>query len=721
VIPGYARPLAFAALLVAGCAGTPPAKVPPAPPARPAAPESHAREPRSGAFHPSPWTAAAKDRHPPRRTSKGIEWCRPRPASAPWAEEEAWRGDRGTLVPLDSLSLWRVRAMQPEWGEPALLRWSARRAAAGDTLGADSVLASPELASSIWGWDAVRARSALALARGDTVAADTLLHRAKMRGWPDADFAAWTAEAARLAVLRGDTTRALGLASDAMRRFPSLPGASLALALTESITVARHDSLALEDERIAAGVESLRGSFGAAARRLIAMIPRQLDEDRGRGALQAAEAARRARTWDAARGAVVTAERAAGDSTFHGHAMLEHARILRDAGKSDSALALYARAAARAGPGPVREVALWERAREFQDAGRFPEAAAAFATMRAAGTRRPDVRFLEGLMRYASGRADSALALWGHDTLEASLFWRGVELHRRRDPVGDSLLREVAARPGYLFYRTAARDTLGIRGIPDSSRDVPPAPASAIHSRLWTLAEAGLIDEALRIATRRLAHDVRLAPVDSLTHREALDDAYLAYVFGRPSAIVSFVLQAQRLAAELPTDEQWSLIPWAYPPAYDSLVVAVADSLRLEPALVWATMRQESRFDPAARSTSNALGLMQLLLPAAQDAARLGKELRPTSEAPLLDPATNLKWGARYLNRLIQRFDGHVAVALSAYNAGPSTVPPFWRDLIARGGEALFCEIASNADAQDYARRILGYRSAYRELRPRIR
>jgi soluble lytic murein transglycosylase-like protein len=70
---------------------------------------------------------------------------------------------------------------------------------------------------------------------------------------------------------------------------------------------------------------------------------------------------------------------------------------------------------------------------------------------------------------------------------------------------------------------------------------------------------------------------------------------------------------------------------------------------------------------------------------------------------------------------LIQRFDGHVAVALSAYNAGASTVPPFWRDLIARGGEALFCEIASNADAQDYARRILGYRQAYRELRPRIR
>src|SRR5262249_34862433 len=153
--------------------------------------------------------------------------------------------------------------------------------------------------------------------------------------------------------------------------------------------------------------------------------------------------------------------------------------------------------------------------------------------------------------------------------------------------------------------------------------------------------------------------------------------------------------QALRERATAPRAEQWAVVPWCWPPAFDSLVVAAADSNGLEPALVWATMRMESRFDPSARSTSNALGLMQLLLPAAQDAARLGHEPRPASEEPLLDPATNLKWGVRYLARLIQRFDGHVTVALSAYNAGPSTVPPFWRDLIARGGEALFCEVAS--------------------------
>ena len=79
-----------------------------------------------------------------------------------------------------------------------------------------------------------------------------------------------------------------------------------------------------------------------------------------------------------------------------------------------------------------------------------------------------------------------------------------------------------------------------------------------------------------------------------------------------------------------------------------------------------------------------------------------------------------MRYGARYLARLLRRFDGSVAAALSAYNAGPGSLSPRWRELRARGGEALLCELASNPLAQDYAKRILGFRQAYRELRPTI-
>ena len=145
---------------------------------------------------------------------------------------------------------------------------------------------------------------------------------------------------------------------------------------------------------------------------------------------------------------------------------------------------------------------------------------------------------------------------------------------------------------------------------------------------------------------------------------------------------------------------------------------ATAWSGALEPALLFAVVMQESRFEPRARSRSDALGLMQLKLGTAADMAKLARDPAPT-ETALFDPERNVRYGARYLARLLRRFDGSVAAALCAYNAGPSRLAAGWRDLRGRGGEALVCELASNPLAQDYAKRIVGFRAAYRELRPR--
>lgn len=157
-------------------------------------------------------------------------------------------------------------------------------------------------------------------------------------------------------------------------------------------------------------------------------------------------------------------------------------------------------------------------------------------------------------------------------------------------------------------------------------------------------------------------------------------------------------------------------VAWAYPPAFEA-EVAAAETLGVERALLWALVRQESRFEPRARSVSDALGLTQLKLATAGDAAQWLREPKP-SESALFAPDTSIRLGARYLRRMLDRHDGVVAVALAAYNAGPSTIRRDWRQLLARGGEALYAEFASNADSQDYARRILGFRQAYRELGP---
>ena len=90
---------------------------------------------------------------------------------------------------------------------------------------------------------------------------------------------------------------------------------------------------------------------------------------------------------------------------------------------------------------------------------------------------------------------------------------------------------------------------------------------------------------------------------------------------------------------------------------------------------------QESKFEPRARSRSNALGLLQLKALTAGEVAGWFHEPAP-GESALTDPALSLRYGTAYLGRLLARFGGSPAAALAAYNAGPSRLPPRWREYL---------------------------------------
>lgn len=93
----------------------------------------------------------------------------------------------------------------------------------------------------------------------------------------------------------------------------------------------------------------------------------------------------------------------------------------------------------------------------------------------------------------------------------------------------------------------------------------------------------------------------------------------------------------------------------------------------IERALALALAKQESSFNASAVSTSNALGLMQLLPTTARDVA--GRLKVPFIESKLTrDPAYNVQLGSQYLAEMLQRFGGSYELALAAYNAGPNRV-----------------------------------------------
>jgi len=114
-----------------------------------------------------------------------------------------------------------------------------------------------------------------------------------------------------------------------------------------------------------------------------------------------------------------------------------------------------------------------------------------------------------------------------------------------------------------------------------------------------------------------------------------------------------------------------------YPLRYEELVVGHAENYRLEPQLLAAMIYQESKFDPDVRSSSGAVGLMQLLPETGQGIADRtgGNNWRPED---LLDPELNIRYGAWYLHHLLDKYDDE-RLALAAYNAGQANVDE-WRE-----------------------------------------
>lgn len=88
----------------------------------------------------------------------------------------------------------------------------------------------------------------------------------------------------------------------------------------------------------------------------------------------------------------------------------------------------------------------------------------------------------------------------------------------------------------------------------------------------------------------------------------------------------------------------------------------------IDPELAFPLVRLESEFKPQAVSSAGAVGLTQLMLPTARF---YDKEV---SRDDLLEPATNLRIGFRYLRDLIREHRGNVSVALLVYNRGPAAV-----------------------------------------------
>jgi len=304
-----------------------------------------------------------------------------------------------------------------------------------------------------------------------------------------------------------------------------------------------------------------------------------------------------------------------------------------------------------------------------------------------------------GKIYYETGKYEDAFRVYSkamndlpHDDLTAyCLFWRGMsagKLNREGD-AKDSFLA-VVRDFDHTYYSYRARERLKELGVDEreieystswspseddlmKEADDPKDPRrlmSAHKNKYDYLLAMGFADHAKREARYlmdKASDDHRdraellyyLAVQDKGEYREPLRFAEARYL----NAIRDGELSEYDYRV-------WQL---AYPKGFWNHVLRYSIKYGLDPYLVLAVIREESRFNPKTLSWARAHGLMQIIPTTGRGIARM-IGIRPYHSWRLYEPETNIKMGCYYLSNLIKRFNGNVYLALAAYNGGPMRV-----------------------------------------------
>ncbi len=155
------------------------------------------------------------------------------------------------------------------------------------------------------------------------------------------------------------------------------------------------------------------------------------------------------------------------------------------------------------------------------------------------------------------------------------------------------------------------------------------------------------------------------------------------------------------------------IIKQIYPQKYSEYVEKYALEYGVDSMLVYAIIKAESNFKPNIKSSSNAMGLMQLLDETAQETAKkIGIEY---TEGCLYNPETNIRLGIKYYSELLEEYDNNYMLALTAYNAGTGNLKK-WIDqgIIKPDGSNI--EDIPYKETNNYVRKIVRDYNIYKDL-----
>ena len=141
------------------------------------------------------------------------------------------------------------------------------------------------------------------------------------------------------------------------------------------------------------------------------------------------------------------------------------------------------------------------------------------------------------------------------------------------------------------------------------------------------------------------------------------------------------------------------------------------EGYRVDRALIFAFIRQESAFNVRAKSYAGARGLMQLMPATAGFIAR--KRFRGSKRNQLYDPALNISLGQKYIEHLLENdhIDGDLLMVAAAYNGGPGNLRK-WQNRARKGAYTdalMFIESIPARETRIFIERVLSNLWMYRE------
>ncbi|MGH9804981.1 MAG: transglycosylase SLT domain-containing protein, partial [Candidatus Acidiferrales bacterium] len=297
-----------------------------------------------------------------------------------------------------------------------------------------------------------------------------------------------------------------------------------------------------------------------------------------------------------------------------------------------------------------------------------------------------------------------------------ALFWRArLAAQRGEAPLAEQLLTQLRACAPRDYLAQRAERVLGsAKSAPAGSASAPcperpalPGLTPISRKRLetaTTLERLSLHEPAeaeLEAALEQAAHPL------VATARAQLAFSQQKYARATETFNRAFPAYWRYQLNDLPR-EAWEIL---FPRPYWELIVREAESNKLDPYLVAALIRQESRFESRAESSAGALGLMQLMPATARAVA--GNRRLPRGR--LTEPELNIRLGTRYLASLLRRFNGSLEKAVAAYNAGGTRIEE-WASRGSTDEPAEFVENIPLRQTREFVYIVLRNYRFYRDL-----